>query len=290
MDRLNSNRFRTQFLWFDELIMQSPRADIVGSIVSAAMKSNNIPPTVIDEFQRFFSPVQKYVPRYRFCNDFEKLWEKDKALSEQVGQTFRQYFARQFAPVPSDPTERRYWEYDLSRDTGASSIVLLDALNLLPRLGPENCYLLPSKAENVTLTRINKTTGPNDDFYAFSEVIKFKIPNLRSLPWEKIVKYRQNEFLVDFRAVMPEIRREITKGNVGSIKEVLSEMQTRYVREMLPLFKPSLKVAVLKGIVTNIPLPIPVSPFGIYESLKDVKRQRDFKRKFGWLYFLYDIG
>ena len=47
---------------------------------------------------------------------------------------------------------------------------------------------------------------------------------------------------------------------------------------------------VLQGIVANLPLPMPINPFGLAISVKDVIGAVKFRRRFGWLSFLHKLN
>ena len=68
-----------------------------------------------------------------------------------------------------------------------------------------------------------------------------------------------------------------------------AEIERKSMKELLSLLKPSPVGATVKGIATNLPLPTLVNPFGIVDSLNNIRKEHQIAKRFGWIYFLYDL-
>ena len=57
---------------------------------------------------------------------------------------------------------------------------------------------------------------------------------------------------------------------------------------MAQCFRPQVTKNVVKGVASNIPLPIPVNPVSIVCTGRDILKEINFEKKYGWLYFYID--
>jgi hypothetical protein len=71
--------------------------------------------------------------------------------------------------------------------------------------------------------------------------------------------------------------------------ELLDELKRKDMAEMVHYFRPSKAATVVKGILSNLPLPIPFNPFSAGQAVADVLRDQRVGDRFGWLYFLMDL-
>lgn len=71
-------------------------------------------------------------------------------------------------------------------------------------------------------------------------------------------------------------------------QEIFEEIVKKDLIEMAQHFRPNVSSNIVKGVVSNIPLPIPVNPISILCTGADIKKEIDFDKKYGWIYFYLD--
>jgi hypothetical protein len=134
-------------------------------------------------------------------------------------------------------------------------------------------------------------TAQNRDngFSLFEEIAQFRLPRLHETSWDLIVDLRNHPYLEHFRKMLSLAQNELEESCAANRREIFSDLERKSMKELLSLLKPSPISATAKGIVTNLPLPTIVNPFGIVDSINTVRKELEIRKKFGWIYFLYDL-
>jgi hypothetical protein len=287
-------------LWFDELVLQVPDKTFV-SFVLHEVPGQPSDQGTLKELEKAWVPVQKYVPNYVFG---AKPWGSDKspvidiikdvtgkeawgpndaALADIVRNVTRKEIKRESPELSETDAAFRI---DFARE-GAG---LLESVALYMFLNAKGaCCFLPRWREPLVLQELFGSAAERKPVALFSEILRYRAPDLESQPWEKIVELRYHPFLGSFRDKVNELHAKISAGDKGSISELVDEIFLADMEKMIRLFRPSTSRTIVKGIASNVPLPIPINPASVVFALQDVMKERDIKGKYGWLYFLLDL-
>jgi hypothetical protein len=267
-------------LWFDDLVMQSPNAEIVSDKFPGILEKLGARDETVAEIARVIHPVQEFLPEYTFADP--KVWSRDSYISKATQAALERYFEEHEGP----------WQekWALMREVALTGCGVIDVLYLTSQLSQRfNCFMLPTDFEHSVLVEITKPSDPRSDFELFSEVARYRLPKLRELRWERIIELRHHRFLVNFRRALSELQIELRRTPAREVGPMFEEIEKRHIKELLSLLEPSPLEACVKGIVTNLPLPIPVNPVAVYDAVQTVRRDRMVANKYGWLYFLYEL-
>lgn len=110
------------------------------------------------------------------------------------------------------------------------------------------------------------------------------IPDFASLSWEDIMKLRKDGLVGVFRNKMNEFITTLTTDKPDSIvvdhftREIDSTMW-----ELVGSVTPNMPSTILGGIMSNVPLPIPVNPVSIGLAGKDIYEKHKLRSNYGWL-------
>ncbi|WP_273854331.1 hypothetical protein [Guptibacillus spartinae] len=148
-----------------------------------------------------------------------------------------------------------------------------------------NCNFLANYYEGLIVEKFKKT----DNKEAISEIIYYTIPDINYYTWEEIIALRKHPFFNSFRKKISQLNEAIDIGDIKLSKEIIEQLEQKEVIEMIKLFKPSPKTKIIKGVTSNVPLPIPINPASVYFATQDIKTEYKLKNKYGWLFFLLDV-
>lgn len=111
-----------------------------------------------------------------------------------------------------------------------------------------------------------------------------EIPDFASLSWDAIIDLRQDRFIVSFR---DRFSRSFGTTPLKEFKEEIERSISRDFWRLIKDVEPSVRKAVISGILGNIPLgPIPINPVGIGYAIENVRNQSRMAQEFGWLFFV----
>ena len=71
-------------------------------------------------------------------------------------------------------------------------------------------------------------------------------------------------------------------------QDILEEVIKKDLIEMVQHFRPQVTKNTVKGVVSNIPLPILINPVSVVCTGYDIMKEIDFDKKYGWIYFYLD--
>lgn len=128
----------------------------------------------------------------------------------------------------------------------------------------------------------------NGDKEGIVEFVNMTLPNLKNMSFEKIIEMRNHPYLESFRITLNELHKNMKDTDKLNVQELFLEMVNKNIREVFSLFKPSVSKQTVKGIVCNLPMPIPVNPISIIASMGDVAKDIKLKHTYGWLFFYID--
>ena len=109
-----------------------------------------------------------------------------------------------------------------------------------------------------------------------------------NLSWNEIIELRQSNFVQDFRRFVNEWftmykTSDFDKLDFESrLEKFINDSKFSFIEENTP----NLKRSILSGILGNLPLPIPLNPVSIVETINSIENQYNMIDKYGWLMFI----
>jgi hypothetical protein len=106
------------------------------------------------------------------------------------------------------------------------------------------------------------------------------MPDAGELSWEEVFDIRERPEALSFRQWLHSRNwansdnKSIEQDVIGALLDVVDDC------------RPNVGTEILKGVASNIPLPIPINPAGLAMSVKSIFDARRFRRKYDWAFFL----
>ena len=261
------------YLWFDDIVMQSPG----DTLLPGVLEKRGARPETIESVCEHIHSVQHYDPDYKPFDG--KIWDEDAIKSAVTSETLKNYFEETYGPN-APPGE-------IFREVALTGAAVLDVLGVLNKLSvAHQATLMPTDFEHRVLEAMATSQTRDDGFSLFEEIAQFRLPRLQETSWDLIVDLRNHPYLENFRKMLSLAQSE---AGVANRREIFSELERKSMKELLSLLKPSPISATAKGVLTNLPFPTIVNPFGILDSINTVRKELEIRKKFGWIYFLYDL-
>ena len=267
-------------LFFDELIIQVPRADIIEQVLASLVERRIVAADVARELGSIWRPIQTVLPDYEFLRH---PWQnEDKRLAE-LART-----------VAIEDTLAEYPDIDgggLQHEVGWVGAGLIEAVSTWSILhAREACALLADRAESRVVDGVFAISAPPADHTLFADVMQSRLPGPGELSWERVFELRSSHFLDAFRAKLGELDRLVRNSQDGrNVRALVEELERQDLRELARTVKPDIRSAWAKAVISNVPLPIPLNPVSVVQSALDVKATYDRQQRFGWLYFLLEV-
>ena len=149
----------------------------------------------------------------------------------------------------------------------------------------ENCTFLPMNVEKQMLGKIFGSTT-NIEYSNFSDIITVMIPDISEYSWDEIIEIRHHNYWTQFRKKMTQLSESIEDKKLG--QDILDEIVRKDLIEMAQYFRPKVTKTIVKGVMSSIPLPIPINPVSVLCTGYDIMKEIDFDKKYGWIYFYLD--
>lgn len=149
----------------------------------------------------------------------------------------------------------------------------------------ENCTFLPMDMEQQMLGKVFGNIA-DMKYSNFSDVITAIIPDISEYSWDEIMEIRHHNYWTKFREKITELSESIVDKKLG--QDILEEIVRKDLIEMAQHFRPQVTKNIVKGVVSNIPLPIPINPVSVVCTGYDIMKEIDFDKKYGWIYFYLD--
>lgn len=115
--------------------------------------------------------------------------------------------------------------------------------------------------------------------------VEMLVPRVSELPWDILLRMRRDRRVKDFRRWLAVESQKTGQLNKDSMHYAVDALWDAFGE-----LKVNVGSEVLQGIVANLPLPMPINPFGLAISVKDVIGAVKFRRRFGWLSFLHKLN
>ncbi|MBN8209852.1 hypothetical protein JI666_13935 [Bacillus sp. NTK071] len=260
-------------LWYDEIVLQVSD-DIHSNIRDAIAEKENWNDDTHEVLRNLHVPISLYID-----DPWITKLEDTQLLNPGI-EVAKHYFKKRYPEEPFDEQNANHI-HNAIRVGGAiaSSFETWRKLNEKVR-----CNFLSSYYEGLLLEAVQEVES--DDLY--TEIIGYTLPDINEYSWDEIIDLRNHPFFDSFRNKVAHLNDAANSSDIKLSEEIVEEIEQKDMKEMLEMFRPTPKSKVIKGIASNIPLPIPINPVSAYYAIDDVKREIDLKKKYGWIYFLLD--
>ena len=267
-------------IWFDDIVLQLPDDD-PSFIVETVERDAQLTMDTVQELEKIWVPVKKYVPDYLFMIS-QPLWKsKHVGLVELAEQVTREETKKQHPEAD---------ELGLAHEVAMAGAGLIDAVNLWFRLNDKSsCCFIPNVREEKVLEGLFKADTKLDTFELFSEFMQARLPNLSTISWNKVIELRHSEFIHRFRQKMYEVQKRISEGKIKAVGELVEEMLRSDLKALAKSVQPAPTSTLIKGIASNSPLPIPVNPISAISTIQQIYKEYDMHKKYGWIYFTLEV-
>ena len=111
------------------------------------------------------------------------------------------------------------------------------------------------------------------------EVAEVMVPDVELLSWDEILYLRS---LPSFRHGQELMREGQLKGDVRAV----SRWADRQLSDLVLKLRPSMSKSLLNAFVGNLPIPLPVNPIGIAQSVADITSTARINHDFGGVFWL----
>ncbi len=110
------------------------------------------------------------------------------------------------------------------------------------------------------------------------------IPNFEEMTWDEILELREDKYIKQFR------NKVYSYGtNTANLDEVLNKDLDSALWDIANQCKPNLGKSIFEAVVSNLPSPTIVNPFGLYYSARDISNTHKSNEENSWVYFIQNI-
>ncbi|EKQ6534963.1 TPA: hypothetical protein RQP16_005732 [Klebsiella michiganensis] len=107
------------------------------------------------------------------------------------------------------------------------------------------------------------------------------IPNFEELTWDQILELREDKYIKAFRKKYFSI--EMNDKNIDL--ELNFDLDSA-LWDLALQIKPNITKSSMEAVLSNLPLPTVVNPFGIYYGAREIIKNYKNKRNHSWVYFI----
>lgn len=118
-----------------------------------------------------------------------------------------------------------------------------------------------------------------------TERLDIAFPSIENMPWNTILELRNHQYIEAFREKINDLQIGLENNDCDVFRELVNEMVQKDLKNVFSLFTPSPSKQLIKGIISNVPSPIPVNPFSIASSIGDIYKDAKLKKHYAWLFF-----
>lgn len=275
-------------LYYDKVILPVGAGQLRG-IVDTFVNGEGISEK---EIAKVWYPVDKFAGgsdpeallRQLFIPDRANCWDSKGnirrglrgAVDEAVAESLR------MSSYELKKLKKENW-YGYVRETNALAVTSTGSARLWTILRQQvPCALVGFYRAEIIAAEHVLTTAPRTRATLFRDEVQAFVPSVRDLPWEAVFALRKDKRVSAFRSWLSAHTGLV--GGTDNSKRVLDSLWSA-----IDDLAVNVKTEVIKGIVSNIPLPIPVNPVGIATSVKTIGDARKFEKKYDWLLFLHSI-
>lgn len=214
---------------------------------------------VIEDHEKVDNEVKTYISDYDQKQISSFSWGRN-LIDQEIGidNHYKEYKAA--AIVGNDLISDLSYNFYLKETLAEFSI------NLAPLIGE-------------ALTSSLCAGGVNDLFSS-----NILIPNFEKLSWNQILDIREDKYIKEFR------KKVFSCSNRQSpIDEILSNDLDSELWDLANQCQPNLGKKVIEVILSNLPLPTVVNPFGLYYGAKTLAQEYQKTKKSSWVYFVHSL-
>ena len=146
-------------------------------------------------------------------------------------------------------------------------------------------YFYPSDGTDLQIFVFSMTPENIANFLG-SHYLDAIIPDISEYSWDEIIEIRHHDYWTQFRKKLTELSESI--GDIKQGQDILEEIVRKDLIEMAQRFRSQVTKNIVKGVASNIPLPIPINPISVVCTGYDIMKEIDFNKKYGWIYFYLD--
>jgi hypothetical protein len=279
-------RGKLAHIWFDELFIQEFAPALRDELfLSPALEKKEISLSVADELRKIWKVVACEIPEgagaFVVAKDANEKLFLDAAWRVVMNETAH-LDDRDDRPVGGGMMRPPAIRADIIANL-IGSLATWWTLNSM-----DSCGIVPEPKEQKVVDATLRVTQ-NNQFGTFSRFVEQRIPDLNSLSWERVLELRHHPKLADFRKKLDTLQKELDGKDASAAAQLLQELELKDLREFAMLCKPQRRECILRGLASNVPLPIPVNPASIVLSGMEIKRTYQLDKRFGWLYFGLDL-
>jgi hypothetical protein len=110
------------------------------------------------------------------------------------------------------------------------------------------------------------------------------IPKFEELSWDQILEFREDKNTRAFRRKFFSL-----ENREEPIDKVLSSDLESALWDLASQIRPSIGKSSLEAVVSNLPLPTILNPFGLYYGAKSVYQNYKNKKSHSWIYFVQSM-
>ena len=266
-------------IWFDRIVINYPDSDFTwGQGFLQIADRMNWSSQTLDEALQLFVPFDAAAPRYEYKRnafDYDEQSYSLAAVKVVMDETDRLF---------PDSTDREWM-----REVSLSSAGLIEGLRRWMDLEKRTTTaLLPTEREHRVLHGLSCMANGKEPFEVFSEVMEHNLPSVADMTWDEVIELRFHPFFKQFRRKICAVQALLSSGDNQASYEIVDEMKRKDLIEMAKFFRPNPFATVIRGIASNLPLPIP-NLFSGFSAIRDVFRDSKSSVTHGWVHFLIDI-
>lgn len=261
-------------LWFDKLLL-GVDDDLINKTISYVADREKWSKDTLQELLKIQVSSKSLLPDISF---FDESINKDKSFDTAI-----QIMSSKYEKELECPKTRggAMHEVAMSATGIATTVKYWTLLN-----AKSSCTFLPMELEQQMLKKLFSDTV-DGNFESFSNVMAGTIPDVSNYSWDKIIEMRHHEFWKAFRNKITALSDSYADEVLS--KEIFNEIVNKDLKEMAQQLRPNIKTDIAKCVFSNFPLPIPVNPVSIVCSGRDILKEINFKKKYGWIYFYLDL-
>ncbi|WAS90522.1 hypothetical protein [Nannocystis punicea] len=286
-DILDSPRAKVACLLFDEIICQAPPLDNNNSVLIEQIRASepNLAPEAAAFLETQFVSIETRIPQYKM--DIFEFFDRNKSgshlppLVKLTQDAVKSYYEKTFPDVNVSEWPTNVEVYKLGYYLSHSLVTWF-------RLQVDGCSFLGHPMEHAALNAWFDTHALGDAKTPLTEIILNGLPNLANATWNDVFEMRSHPHFANFRDKCLEIQRLVAADAAIEAGRLLQDAFQNTLREIVMRTRPKLGLTTVRGMLSNMPLPIPFNPFSIADAGVTLAKEIDFRRKYGWLYFVLD--
>ena len=260
-------------LWFDNLLLGTTK-ELVEKVIEDVGEREHWSNDTLKEMKKIQISSELLLPSVKFMD--ESIIEDD--YFESAVSIMRNNYEKELSDpkIYTDAMNEVLWGgFGI-----ANAVKYWTLLN-----AKENCTFLPMDKEEQILKKLFENV-PDSNYNNFNNVITAMIPDISEYSWDEIIEIRHHKYWTQFRKKLTELSESVQDKKLR--QDILEEIVQKDLVEMVQYFRPHVAKNIVKGIVSNIPLPIPINPVSVVCTAHDIVQEIDFNKKYGWMYFYLD--